>query len=63
MDYTLRRGECALFSGIGEVGDWRLRAYQDQLTKFLKLLDSMFEHVLNSIDFGTSCAALQAGKG
>ncbi len=63
MNLTLRRSEFTTLSGIGEICDWGLSAHENQLTKFLKLLDPLFEDVLNAIDPWNPGAALQTSEG
>ena len=62
MDFAFRRSEYAVLPGIGEICDWSLRTHQNQLTKFLELLDSLFEDVLNPIDPWNPRAALQTSE-
>src|SRR5271170_6481389 len=63
MDLTFWRGEHTIFPGIGEISDRSLRAHQNQLAKFLELLDPLFKHVLNAVYSRNSRPALQASKG
>ena len=43
VDRARRRSELTVLAGIGEVGDRGLRTNENQLSKFLELLDALFE--------------------
>ncbi len=62
MDLTLRRSEFTTLSWIGEIRDWRLSAHENQLTELLKLLDPLFEDVLDAVDPWNPGAALQTSE-
>jgi hypothetical protein len=63
MDLTLRRREYTTFPRIGEIRDWGVSAYQNQLTELLELLDSLFEDVLDAVDHRDPRATLQTSEG
>ena len=63
MDLTIRRREYTTFPRIGEIRDWGVSAYQNQLMELLELLDSLFEDVLDAIDPWNPRATLQTSEG
>src|ERR1700722_15229906 len=47
---AFRRSELAAFPRVREIRDWSAGAHQDQLPKFLQLLDGLLQHIRNAIN-------------
>jgi hypothetical protein len=63
MDLALGRGEGTVFSGIRKIRDWSRHTHQNELTKLLKLIDSLLEHIRNTLDGRKAGAAREARYG
>ncbi len=60
MDVTVGWSENGILARRSEIRHWSLSAYQDELTKFLQLLDGHFEGVLNSLHRDDTGATFEA---
>ena len=62
VDLTLGRREHGVLPWSGEVCDWRRCTHQNKLAKFLQLLDSLLQNVVNPFDRGFARATFQPGE-